>query len=110
MISTQVATAAPGLPFETVVHAVAPFWESPSWRADLLRAYAAAFALAAGRDVATPLLGAGARGAPVADASAAAAEAVAAAASAPRPPKSVSFGVVDDVAFDALVTVLVVVN
>jgi O-acetyl-ADP-ribose deacetylase (regulator of RNase III) len=99
-----VATAAPGLPFETVVHAVAPFWESASWRADLLRAYAAAFELAAGRDVATPLLGAGARGAPVADASAAAAEAVAAAASAPRPPRSVSFGVVDDVAFDALVS------
>ena len=98
-----VATAAPGLPFETLVHAVAPFWESPSWRADLLRAYAAAFALAAARDVATPLLGAGARGAPVADASAAAAEAVAAAASAPRPPKSVSFGVADDEAFDALV-------
>ena len=98
-----VATAAPGLPFETLVHAVAPFWESPSWRADLLRAYAAAFALAAGRDVATPLLGAGARGAPVADAAAAAADAVAAAASAPRPPNSVSFGVVDDVAFDALV-------
>ena len=70
---SAVATAAPGLPFETVVHAVAPFWESASWRADLLRAYAAAFALTAGRDVATPLLGAGARGAPVADASAAAA-------------------------------------
>ena len=69
----------------------------------LLRAYSAAFALAAGRDVATPLLGAGARGAPVADASAAAAEAVAAAASAPFPPKSVSFGVADDEAFDALV-------
>ena len=86
---SAVATAAPGLPFETLVHAVAPFWESASWRADLLRAYAAAFAIAAGRDVATPLLGAGARGAPVADASAAAAEAVAAAASAPRPPRSV---------------------
>ena len=101
-----VATAAPGLPFETVVHAVAPFWESPSWRADLLRAYQKAFALAAARDVATPLLGAGARGAPVADAAAAAAEAVAAAASAPRPPKSVSFGVADDGAFDALVSCL----
>ena len=98
-----VATAAPGLPFETVVHAVAPFWESPAWRADLLRVYQSAFALAAARDVATPLLGAGARGAPVADAAAAAAEAVAAAASAPRPPKSVSFGVADDEAFDALV-------
>ena len=100
---SAVATAAPGLPFETVVHAVAPFWESPSWRADLLRAYQKAFALAAARDVATPLLGAGARGAPVADAAAAAAEAVAAAASASRPPKSVSFGVADDEAFDALV-------
>ena len=29
--------AAPGLPFQTVVHAVAPSWESASWRADLLR-------------------------------------------------------------------------
>ena len=84
------------------MHAVAPFWESASWRADLLRAYAAAFAIAAGRDVATPLLGAGARGAPVAEASAAAAKAVAAAASAPRFPRSVSFGVVEDEAFDAL--------
>ena len=44
---SAVATAAPGLPFETLVHAVAPFWESQSWRADLLRAYAAAFSLAA---------------------------------------------------------------
>ena len=99
---SAVATAAPGLPFETLVHAVAPFWDSPAWRADVRRAYAAAFALAAGRDVATPLLGAGARGAPVPAAAAAAASAVAAIVTTPGPPRSVCFGVLQDAEFDAL--------
>ena len=57
-----VATAAPGLPFETLVHAVAPFWESVI-DAATRRACAAAFALAAGRDVA-PRLAARARAHP----------------------------------------------
>ena len=59
------------------------------------------FELTAGRDVATPLLGAPAGTPSPTRASAAAAEAGAAAASAPRPPRA-CFGVVDDGAFGAL--------
>ena len=97
---THTLRRAPRFTFEpTIVGSSANFHTGTRVR----RSPQSAFALTAARDVATPLLGAGARGAPVADAAAAAAEAVAAAASAPRPPKSVSFGVADDEAFDALV-------
>ena len=87
-------------PLRDSVHAVAPFWGVRVRRADLLRAYAAAFAFAAGRDVATPLLGAGG-GTPVADARAAAERRRRGVGTAPAKAR---FGVVDDVAFDASVT------
>lgn len=90
-----------------LVLAVPPFWPGAAtakWRADLASTYARALALGAKRGpVAVPLLGAGARGAPVA-----AAAAVAAAATAEHLRRSrrldarVKFGVIDDDAADAL--------
>lgn len=77
------------LPFDAIVHTVPPFWPSPAdgeqaravWAAELLRCYEASFraafefaascdrsASAAGLAVATPVLGSGARGAPMAPA------------------------------------------
>ena len=68
-----VATAAPGPPVpDRRARGGAVLGVRVVARGPAPRLSAAAFALAAGRDVATPLLGAGARGAPVADAAAAA--------------------------------------
>ena len=59
-----------------LILAVPPFYASLSWRGQLLNAYSNAFSLGPPtRRVATPLLGAGTRGAPVAEAAAVAAEA-----------------------------------
>ena len=59
-----------------LILAVPPFYASLSWRGQLRNAYSNAFALGPPtRRVATPLLGAGTRGAPVAEAAAVAAEA-----------------------------------
>jgi len=61
-----------------LILSVPPFYSSPSWRGQLSDAYAHAFALGPPtRVVATPLMGAGTRGAPVAEAAAVAAEAAA---------------------------------
>ena len=107
-VGRAVATDAPGaLRFDAVVHAVGPFWATDHWADELRSTYLSALrcadALGAGSfDVATPLLGSGARGAPVADAAAVAADAAVAAAGELRGPARLVFGVVDPDAFDAL--------
>ena len=61
--------------YRFVVHAVAPYWKAPAWAPRLTAAYEAALALCA-TSAAIPLLGAGARGAPIEEAAAIAARAV----------------------------------
>jgi O-acetyl-ADP-ribose deacetylase (regulator of RNase III) len=101
-----------------IVHTVAPFWErvasdggqrgSQLWENGLRNCYHASLSLASEQaehtSVALPLLGAGARGAPLPAACRVAAEAVVqwSAALPPRPPVEVHFGVVAGEALDAL--------
>ena len=82
--------------YDHVIHAVAPFYEAERWRELLLCAYHAAFDTAASEDIgaaciAVPLLGAGARGAPIDAAAEVAAVATAAPAAAqPASPNTTS--------------------
>ena len=67
--------------YQHIVHTVAPFYGSPEWAAQLRGAYRAAFAAAASLEtpasvIAVPLLGSGARGAPMGEAAAVAASAL----------------------------------
>lgn len=95
-----------------VVHAIAPFWSDDSWESALQRAYANAFdhVLRLGSTATLPLLGAGARGAPIDAAARVAASAVIEMAAqrrlAPTDSFTLRFGCLEKVAVDAIVLAL----
>lgn len=116
-VGSAVKTGPGALPhYGAVVHAVPPFWDDRNrdlWAAALRDTYAAAFlaadsgasSLARCIDVSTPLVGAGARGAPLSEAAAVAADAILDAAEANHRGR-VRFGLTSPDAVDALTAAL----